>query len=108
MINTTSWTTAGFDEAETPVTVELQQIDTVVYRDFTVPVWQVATGQAGNYYNGSFVRYDDLSTDLAEAFKRWQYGAAMPFDRAAYHHDFEIFMSRGGQAEDAEIVRRYL
>ncbi|MBA3903084.1 MAG: hypothetical protein C0522_05315 [Rhodocyclaceae bacterium] len=56
-----------------------------------------------------FIRYEDLPDDLAAAFERWQNGTAatMPYRRAAYAYDFEIFMSRGGRSEDAEIVARY-
>ena len=89
-----------------PVVIYLQQVDTLRYRGLAVPIWQTLPGRG--HSTTPFIRYNDLPADLAEAFERWQYGAAIPFDHCAYHHDFEIFMSRGGKAEDAEIVRRYL
>lgn len=95
-----SWISIGEDGQSS--VIDLEQVNALIYRGLTVPVWQTATCST------PFIRYNDLPADLADAFERWQYGAAMPFHRAAYHHDFEIFMSRGGKAEDAEIVRRYL
>ncbi|MHB1592528.1 MAG: hypothetical protein ACYCTW_13540 [Sulfuricella sp.] len=106
MRNITTWTTEGFGEADT-LTLDLQRVDTLTYRNLAVPVWRLVPGQ-GNYHAGPFVRRDDLPADLAEAFfDRWQYGANQPFTDAAYHYDFESFMTRGGRAEDAEIVGRY-
>lgn len=96
---TTTWTT-GYDE---PKTVELEQVDTLTFGGLTVPVWTVI----GYSSNLKIVRYDDLPADLAEAFGRWQYGANIPFARAAYWYDFDIFMSRGGQPADRAIVAKY-
>ncbi|MBY0575890.1 MAG: hypothetical protein K2P67_04770 [Gallionellaceae bacterium] len=93
MSKTTTWTTPGFDDAETPVAIELQQVDALVFRDSTVPVWQVAPGQ-GDYHAGPFIRRIDLPADLAEAFfDRWQFGANQPFVDAAYPRDFANFMA---------------
>lgn len=94
-----TWTTEGDD----PQTLDLRQVDTLTYRGLTVPVWEATSGRST-----PFIRYCDLPSDLAEAFGRWQYGATMPFHRAAYHYDFDIFMLRGGKPEDAEIVAKYL
>lgn len=89
MIKTTTWHYTGDDA---PVDIELQQIDALVYRGLTVPVWQVAPGQ-GNYYLGPFIRYADLPSDLAGAFYKWQFSAQLPFSDAAYVHDFTNFMT---------------
>lgn len=91
-------------EGETAV-IDMQQVDTLNYRDLTVPVWQATPGKG--YSTTPFIRYNDLPADLDEAFERWQYGAAMPFHRAAYHYDFKIFMSQSGRPEDAHILARY-
>ncbi len=96
---TTTWTT-GYDK---PKTVELEQVDTLTFGGLSVPVWTVI----GYSSNLKIVRYDDLPTDLAEAFGRWQYGANIPFARAAYWYDFDIFMSRGGRPDDRAIVAKY-
>ena len=68
-----------------------------------MPAWTVI----GYSSNLKIVRYDDLPADLAEAFGRWQYGANIPFARAAYWYDFDIFMSRGGHPADRAIVAKY-
>jgi hypothetical protein len=92
MNKTTTWLTPGFDEAETPVAITLQQVDTLAYRGFAVPIWQM-TGQ-GDYHAEPFVRRMDIPADLAEAFfDRWQYGANQPFMDAAYLRDFANFMA---------------
>lgn len=93
MNKTTTWTTPGFDDAETRVAIELQQVDTLTYRSLTVPIWQIAPGQDG-YHAGPFVRRADLPADLAERFfDQWQYGANQPFADAAYLRDFANFMA---------------
>lgn len=114
MSTTTLWTTPGFDDAETPVTIKLHQVNTLVYRSLTVPVWQIDPGQdidrLMGYHSGPFIRYTDLPGDLAEAFHRWQMCAAIPFSDAAYDYDFEDFMDRSGRGfsgDFSEIVRRY-
>lgn len=96
-----AWTTGR--DGDEPKHLELQQVDTLSYRNLGVPVWTV-TGYSSNL---KIVRYDDLPTDLAEAFGRWQYGANVPFARAAYWYDFDVFMSRRGRPEDREVVGRY-
>lgn len=109
MSTTTLWTTPGFDNAETPVTIKLHQVDTLAYQGIIVPVWQVDPGQDG-YYSGPFIRHADLPSDLADAFYKWQMYAAIPFGDAAYVHDFTDFMDRSGRGfsgDFSEIVRRY-
>jgi hypothetical protein len=102
-----AWTTEGFDDAGGNITLNLRQVDALVYRGLTVPVWELLPGQ-GNYSSSPFVRREDLPADLTEAFfDRWQYGANQPFADAAYHCDFEAFMERGGKPEDARLVARY-
>jgi hypothetical protein len=90
MNKTTTWHYTGDD---TPVDIELQQVNTLTYRNLTVPVWQVAPGQ-GNYYPGPFVRHADMPSKLAEAFYKWQFSAQIPFSDAAYVYDFTNFIER--------------
>lgn len=109
MSTTTPWLTPGFDDAETLITIKLHQVNTLVYRSLTVPVWQVDPGQEG-YYSGPFIRHSDLPDDLAESFCKWQMYAAIPFRDAAYDHDFKDFMDRSGRGfsgDFSEIVSRY-
>lgn len=101
MSESVTWTTGR--DGDEPRCLELQQVDTLSYRNLSVPVWTVM----GYSSNLKIVRYDDLPVDLAEAFGRWQYGANVPFARAAYWYDFDVFMSRGGRPEDREVVARY-
>lgn len=102
-----TWTTEGFGDDGGTITLNLRQVDALVYYGLTVPVWELLPGQ-GNYSSNPFVRRDDLPADLAEAFfDRWQYGANQPFSDAAYPYDFESFMVRGGKPEDATIVAKY-
>ena len=90
MNKTTTWYYTGDD---VPVDIELQQVNTLTYRNLTVPVWQVVPGQ-GNYYPGPFVRHSDLPSDLAEAFYKWQFSAQIPFSDAAYAYDFTNFIEK--------------
>jgi hypothetical protein len=88
------WTIDGFDGATTTLT--LRQVDTLTYGgDLAVPVWQVADPAANDRaYSGPFVRYVDMPKDVAEAFKSFQFIAQIPFQDAAYDHDFRHFISR--------------
>lgn len=107
MNKTTTWLTPSFDDAETPVTIELLQLDALIFRGLTIPVWQVAPGQKGSYHAGPFVRRIDLPADLAEAFfDRWQYGANQPFADAAYIRDFADFMARDYHPMAEDLARK--
>ncbi len=110
-----TWTTEGFDDDGGTLTLTLHQVDALVYRGLTVPVWELLPGQ-GNYSANPFVRREDLPADLAEAFfDHWQFGANQPFSDAAYFWDFGNFMGNMSKdlpnrrmVREAEIARKYL
>ncbi len=65
----------------------------------TIPVWQVVNPPPGTY-RGKFVRFEDLPPGLEQAFRRWQYSAAMPFSDVSYDHDFASFLRAMSQHQE--------
>jgi hypothetical protein len=90
-MTTTTWIYRDDDDA-TPQAIELRQVETLRFPGLTVPVWLETEDP-----RTPFVRYEDLPVDLTEAFRQWQNrtAATMPYTRAAFAYDFEIFMRRG-------------
>ena len=72
----------------------IEQIDEIG----TIPVWQVVNPPPGTY-PGKFVRFEDLPPGLEQAFRRWQYSAAMPFSAASYDYDFASFVRAMSQRQ---------
>jgi len=74
----------------------LKQIDTLQYKNLTVPVRQV-TDPNSPYHQEPIICESDLPEDLAKAFfGGWLVGAASPADHAAYLRDFAFFMALHG------------
>lgn len=89
---------------------EMQQVDTLICRGLTVPVWQAVPGK--EHSTTSFIRYSDLPADLIEAYGRWQqaamFGATPPhFPRTAVWVDFMMFMELDDDSNNVEILARY-
>lgn len=90
--------------------IEMQQIDTLLYRGIAVPIWEAIPGKG--YSTTHFIRCSDLPADLAEAFERWQHEAKFgatppPFPRTACDADFMMFMDLDDDSNNAEILARY-
>lgn len=85
------------------------QVDTLKYRNCTVPVWKVLD-PACKFYHGEFIRFKDLPADMAQAFKKWQFLAACPGQETSYLRDFIDFMDLGGRGwsgDFSEVVKKY-
>lgn len=90
--------------------ITLQQVDTIICRGLTVPVWQAVPGKG--HSTTSFVRYSELPADLIEAYERWLHAARFgatppPFPRTAVWIDFMMFMEIDDDSNNAEILARY-
>ena len=89
----------------------LKQIDTLQYKNLTVPVWQVADPNAP-FHQGPIICESDLPEDLAKAFfGGWQTGAACPAHHTAYMRDFVDCMSRRGHGwygDWSAVVAKYV
>lgn len=57
-----------------------------------IPVWRIAAGsEESRTFHCQFVRYIDMPTEMAQAFRDQQVLAGKPFDGAAYVEDFQLF-----------------
>lgn len=92
---------------------ELKQIDTLRYKNLTVPVRQVADPNA-SFHQEPIVCESDLPDDLAKAFfGGWLIGWGSPALHAAYLSDFVLFMAqRGhgmlGNGDWSAVVSKYV
>lgn len=90
--------------------ITLQQVDTLICRGLTVPVWQAVPGKG--HSTTSFIRYSDLPADLIKAYERWQQAAMFgatppPFLQTAAWVDFMMFMELDDDSNNTEILARY-
>lgn len=98
------------DSDRQPGMIEMHQVDTIICRGLTVPVWQAVPGKG--HSTTSFVRYSDLPADLIEAYERWQQAAMFgatppPFQQTAAWADFMMFMELDDDSNNTEILARY-
>lgn len=57
-----------------------------------IPVWRIAAdSEEARAVPCQFVRYIDMPTEMAQAFRDQQVLAGKPFDGAAYVEDFQLF-----------------
>lgn len=89
----------------------LKQIDTLQYKNLTVPVMQVSDPDSP-FYKGAIILESDLPEDLAKAFFwGWHLGSTCPAPHAAYMHDFVDFMTRRGwglSGDWSAVVAQYV
>ena len=106
-----AWPTWFFTDTDgKSAVINLLQVDTLICRGLTVPVWQAAPGKG--HSTTSFIRYSELPADLIEAYQRWQqaamFGATpLPFPQTAAWADFMMFMELDDDSNNAEILARY-
>jgi len=84
------------------------RVGELVFGKLTVPIRKLEGDKA---YPGKVVCWDDLPADLADAFDKWMFCAAVPSRNCAYLHDFQDFMRRAGRGWSGDwsaVVEKYL
>lgn len=82
---------ACWDPAETENTLPaMEAAGAILLAELDIPVWRLAEGDAATA--GKFVRYCDMPSAMAAAFREQQVLAGKPFAGAAYVEDFQLFI----------------